>query len=510
MAPMILLAGKIALVAVAVATLSGVLGNLLGIIQLAAPAAIAGGAAMVVFKMALSGVGDALKAGIEGDVEKLNKALKNLTPSAQSAVLTMLDLRKEWVRTQKAVQERFFLGFRDDVIAVSRAVQPVADRWLPKMADAFAAARLAIRQVITESAKSGQLDSIMGNVTKFFQNLIMVVQPLAKAFLNVAEVAGPKFAKLGEVIANLGKSFRDWIQGAKDSGKLTQWLDKAWDTFGKLWQVVKNLGSALAGIFKASSEGGDSFLDNLVAWTAALSEWVNSGDGQKMIEIFSKVISALSQSAPVFSLFLDYLKILVTWWGLLWAAGKAAWDGIVEAAKFCIMWILNGYGLLVNGAAKAFGWMPGIGPKLKAAAAEFNAFRDQVNNSLNGIKKTVDITVNYRARMIGNHLVSGAQQSGSYSSGIGGRASGGMASGVILAGERGPEFIDVGGSARVFNNGDTRKMLSGRDSFSRRSQPPAALYLRSAGNMWADAVASLFLNNKLQLFDSSGKRVSVR
>jgi hypothetical protein len=460
LAPFALMAGKVVAVAAAVAALSGVMGNMIGIVQLAAPAAIAGGAAMAVFKMALSGVSEAMQAGIEGDTEKLAEALKKLSPAARSAVLTLLDLRKEWVHTQKAVQERFFVGFRDDVIAVSRAIQPVADRWLPKMADAFAAARMALRQVFVESAQSGQLDKIMGGVTQFFQNLVMAVQPFAKAFLQIAEVAAPKFAKLGEVIANLAKSFRDWIDGAKESGKLTGWLDKAWETFGKLWEVVKNLGSAMAGIFRASSGGGDSFLDNLVNWTQSLSDWVNSGDGQAMISILSEVISALSQSAPVFSMFLDYLKVLVVWWGILWEGAKAAWDGIVAAAKFAIMMIIGWFDLLLQGAAKAFGWIPGIGDKLKGAAKDFNDFKNRVNESINGIQKTVDITVNYRARMIGDHLVSASQQSGSYSSGIGGRAHGGNASGVIMAGERGPELIDVGSSAHVNNAGATRQMMA--------------------------------------------------
>lgn len=507
--PFAMIAGKVAAVAVAVVTLSGVLGNLLGIIQLAAPAAVAGGVAMAVLKMALNGVGDALKAGIEGDTDKFNKAMDGLSFSAQKTVLTLLDLRKEWKHTQRAVQERFFIGFRDDVIAVSRAIQPVADKWLPKVADAFAAARLAASQVFTDSAKSGQLDAIMKGVTEFFQNLALVVQPVAKAFLNVAEVAAPKFAALGKIIADLAGAFRDWIQGAKDSGKLTAWLDKAWETFGKLWEVVKNLSTAIAGIFRASSEGGDSFLDNLVNWTQSLSDWVNSGDGQQMIEIMSKVISVLSQSAPVFSLFLDYLKVLVTWWGVLWEAAKAAWDGIVAAFKAAIFVILAWFDMLISGAAKAFGWMPGIGPQLKQAAKDFDDFKNRVNESINGIQKTVDIRVNYRAQWIGDHLMRGDEQSGEYRGG-GGRAHGGNATGVIMAGERGPELIDMGASGGHVNNAAaTRRIMSGgsgggNGSLTIMVEAPAA----GANSYLAQAFLSLMHSGAIRLKAvGSGNRV---
>jgi hypothetical protein len=41
---------------------------------------------------------------------------------------------------------------------------------------------------------------------------------------------------------------------------------------------------------------------------------------------------------------------------------------------------------LLDGAARAFGWVPGLGPKLKAAAKWFGDFRDSVNGKLDGLK----------------------------------------------------------------------------------------------------------------------------
>lgn len=51
-------------------------------------------------------------------------------------------------------------------------------------------------------------------------------------------------------------------------------------------------------------------------------------------------------------------------------------------------------GAIVHGAANAFGWVKGIGGKLKAAAAQFDNFRDSVNRSLDGIhNKTVNVMI---------------------------------------------------------------------------------------------------------------------
>lgn len=64
------------------------------------------------------------------------------------------------------------------------------------------------------------------------------------------------------------------------------------------------------------------------------------------------------------------------------------------AIKFVADAFLGMVETLVKGAARAFGWVPGIGPKLKKAAGEVEAFRDEVNRNLAGIKdKTVTIHV---------------------------------------------------------------------------------------------------------------------
>lgn len=48
--------------------------------------------------------------------------------------------------------------------------------------------------------------------------------------------------------------------------------------------------------------------------------------------------------------------------------------------------VLDFFTTLTTGAAKAFGWVPGLGDKLQTAAAEMEKFRDKVNATLDGIK----------------------------------------------------------------------------------------------------------------------------
>ena len=81
-------------------------------------------------------------------------------------------------------------------------------------------------------------------------------------------------------------------------------------------------------------------------------------------------------------------------WNRIWTTGRDAWNRIkgvvvgsinafkrvaVDAFSLIVRAFLNLAGAIINGAARAFGWIPGLGGKLKGAAASFNRFRDGVN-----------------------------------------------------------------------------------------------------------------------------------
>lgn len=80
------------------------------------------------------------------------------------------------------------------------------------------------------------------------------------------------------------------------------------------------------------------------------------------------------------------------------AAGKWMWDKVLlPVFKFIIQWWLKVAEIVVTGAEKAFGWVPGLGPKLKKAKEEFTKFKDGVNTALAGISdKSVSVTASLR------------------------------------------------------------------------------------------------------------------
>jgi len=92
------------------------------------------------------------------------------------------------------------------------------------------------------------------------------------------------------------------------------------------------------------------------------------------------------------------------------AAGKFMWENVLRPAfKSLVDTFLAVAGAIVNGAARAFGWVPGIGGKLKTAAAEFGKFRDTVNDHMAGVTPGRTVTVTGKAIIDSNSKIYAAQ-----------------------------------------------------------------------------------------------------
>lgn len=79
------------------------------------------------------------------------------------------------------------------------------------------------------------------------------------------------------------------------------------------------------------------------------------------------------------------VKLIMTHWDDLKGAGEALWNALKSAFRWIVMSFLNLVGSIIHGAASAFGWLPGLGGKLKKAATAFDGLKADVNEALGGI-----------------------------------------------------------------------------------------------------------------------------
>lgn len=81
-------------------------------------------------------------------------------------------------------------------------------------------------------------------------------------------------------------------------------------------------------------------------------------------------------------------------------------DVAVGALRFLVDAFLAVVETIVGAGARAFGWVPGIGPKLEKAANDIERFRDEANAALGGIRdKVVTVTINAGPAILGSQPV---------------------------------------------------------------------------------------------------------
>lgn len=481
-----------------VAALVPVIGNLAGAALLLAPAVIAAAAAFATWKLATKGFSDALNADT---TEDLDAALKKLSPSARSAALTLRDLREEWKYTQRAVQEKFFAGARDDFIAMSRALQHVAHTWLPKIATSFANMRHALRFVIEDAFKSGQLDRIMAGVNDFLSGLLSSIPRFFAGFLNIAEAVAPQFGKLGDSIADTATKFEAWTKKVAADGTLQRWVEKAKETWGQLKEIGAELGRVFSAIFKGMD--GKGFLESLKDSIKEFADWLESDNGQAVIEFFSDLAIAIAGV-------IVWISKVVDWVQRGWDAFRRDTEGLRNSLMAAFGAIGSAMGVMVaiiSAGAGAFSWIGAVISRMGGLVAAVRGAVSGINAALAAIRTTVFIDIITR-RFEGSKGYAKPISSTGGGGGLKYYAKGGAFSAgqFAVVGEDGPEFVQFGRSGRVYSNRDSMAMASGGGG-----GVSVALSIAPAAGAGADpmvaAVIRMFRDRKIVLRDAKGQPV---
>ena len=139
---------------------------------------------------------------------------------------------------------------------------------------------------------------------------------------------------------------------------------------------------------------------------------------------------------------------------------------------------------IVHGAALAFGWIPGLGPKLQAADRKVSGFKDSVNATLGRVQRKLEIQLNtakaeyaasrLAAKMhqlqsksiyiaVNYRVTAGRIWDGTKFVNVGLRAAGGpiRKGHPYIVGEQGPELIMPRGDGEVLSSKDTAAAMAG-------------------------------------------------
>lgn len=290
-----------------------------------------------------------------------------------------------------------------------------------------------------------------GPVANFLEKLNGFVTEMIPNFDHLGKVLGPVADKLGSgIVGMLENMMPGLIDGIEGAAPIIETLAKR----------LPDIGQALGDFFREMGEhGGDAavFFNDLITFLVKVIGFVG-----RLIGFFAGLYAGVRRFVTdVKTLILEFAGIVITW-----------------------------FGKILNAATLAFGWIPGLGGKLRTAQTEFAGARKGINAELAKIKdKTVTIRVRTLGLAAANAAVGVAAKLHDlgYGSGgvvgqlpsIGQAASGGIRGGMTWVGEHGPELANLAPGSRVYSAGDSQRMAGGGGG----GMVAVAQYVPSGNNM---------------------------
>lgn len=303
----------------------------------------------------------------------------------------------------------------------------------------------------------------------FSQGMAKVLQPLVpllqKALPGAMNVLGDALDGISGAVGAVTNSFTDVGTPLGDfigSIKLANGnVNDDSNNIEILGEIVGNLGKTIGGIVVPAVQAlGHWWHDELMpalsdaadAIMPALRDAFNSVS--QTLREHQDIIQYVKAAFTILGKFITEILVPLLGEVVKWIAGavgpafeQLAWvvsNIVIPAVKFLLPVFLGVVGGILHAAADMFGWVPGVGPKLKAAAAKFDQFKNDANAALNGIHdKHVQITFGANWTPGSGDIFRAATGSGSVGVLKPGLAAGGIVTRPMfsLIGEAGPEAV---------------------------------------------------------------------
>jgi len=268
-------------------------------------------------------------------------------------------------------------------------------------------------------------------------------------------------ARVKDTFSKFGDFFKPAIGTTLEGlGRVLEQMRPLVDHLGAvLGPVAEKLGAGVVGFLQNFLPALTRFAENGAPLIETLADEL-PGIGDALGDMFD-AIGAEGDSANAFwNDFLNIIQLIIRTVGHLIANFAEMYGFARTVFKGLIVTILDVFGAILAGADIAFGWVPGIGPKLSRARKQFAEFKAGVNRELKGIDD-VDVTVRIRQvfSVVGNAVAGvGAILSRRAAGGISGAASGGIRNGMTWVGEHGPELVQLPAGSSVKSNPDSMRM----------------------------------------------------
>jgi phage-related protein len=346
---------------VAVPLVLGLAGALLHLSAalLALPAAVAVAAAAIApLIVAFKGFGEAVSAGLSGDVDAFNEALQRLTPSARKVAKEIVGLRDGFSRIKAATQEAFFAPLVGTFSKLGNTLLPALQSGLSRVAGAWGKVAAVFVNILSAPKTISQLNALFETTARIVERLGGVLPLLFGTMLNLITAALPYVERFAGVLASGLENVAGWLNAATaPGGRFAGWMERAWNVGKQLWEVLKGLGQYAFTLLNAFGDEGTDTLTGMADAIRKMNEYLQSAEGAETLHNLGVLVHWAGNA------FVWFLGTLTSAWRGLNAVFSFIrgigpffsnlWDSIVSGAKGVGRWFADLWNNITGGVSSA-------------------------------------------------------------------------------------------------------------------------------------------------------------
>jgi len=288
----------------------GALAQLAPLALLLPGALLAGAAAMATFKVATAGFGDALKAGLSGDMAKFAEATKGMAPAMQDAVKAVVAFKPQLDDLKKTVQGNFWQGFSAEITKLGKSLLPILKQGMGDIATNLGAIGREALKAANTPFFQGAVGRILANTALALGNMKPALANVLTGFVSLGDVGARFLPRIGAAITDITAAFKGWVQANDEvGGTIDRLIAGAIQGFKDLFGIITNVAAIGVSIFTGLGASMESPLATLRDLTGQLRDFLRTAEAQEGLKALGEILSEAGSALK--EIFLAAIKELL-------------------------------------------------------------------------------------------------------------------------------------------------------------------------------------------------------
>lgn len=256
-------------------------------------AAVAWKTSLAIMTLAVSDLGDALGAAVEGDAKQFDKALQKMPPAARSVAR---ELGGALAGLKTTVQQAFFTPIKAEVKGLSTQLRTRLQSGAATAASAMGRMAAQVAKVAAERRTLAAMQGVFRIIARTIDGASSGVAPLLRGLRELVMVGLVQLPQVGSAVGNIAARMGEWLQKISRSGQAAKWFERAVRVLKQLGRIARNVGVTLGAIFGAAAVGAGNMLGPIEKVTRRLADWSQSARGRaQLLDFFYRGRQQLNQ-----------------------------------------------------------------------------------------------------------------------------------------------------------------------------------------------------------------------